>query len=237
MDAENINSLPDELLIEISQHIDYLPSFVAFASSCKRIRELLCDFDYRGEIYDIFDTYDDYQDYEPESYLPPNIELHKYISVDISDTYIADFSVFSNLHSLYAYGPNIREFDLEYLGKLHTLKIACTGINDVSALGGLHTLLASSAKIDDVSELGELHTLDISYTPVRDVSMLGKLHTLDISCTAVEDVSALGGLHTLIAYDTEIKDVSMLGGLQMLDIRCTHVTDISAVKDVPKLLY
>jgi hypothetical protein len=162
--------------------------------------------------------------------------LERVHTLDLSWQFlIHDASAFGRVHTLDLSHTGVE--DVGALSHVHTLNLSHTRVRDVSALSNVHTLNLCATAIEDVSALSHVHTLDLSWTPVRDVSALANVHKLDLSYTRVQDVSALSRVHTLNLSATEVEDVSALANVHTLDISYTKIRDVSALVNVRKLYY
>jgi hypothetical protein len=128
---------------------------------------------------------------------------------------------------------------LNVLGKLHTLKVFGSSLNDVTGLGDIYDLwIELCSELRDISPLGNNHRLHIINCPISNVNNLKNVHTLTLSnCQNLKDVSMLGRVHSLdLSGSLQFTDIRSLGNVRKLNLsKCSQIIDVSGLGNVHDL--
>jgi Leucine-rich repeat (LRR) protein len=254
-----LTDLPEDILIKIGQHIDYLPSFAAYTSTCKKIRNLSDDIVYNGKLW-----YVDWMDIQ-EHYLSSKL----FTSFAICDPYAIkcgrpQYRYHREPHNSYMYEDRAKPFshmetppgtwyfpDDIYNNKktLITNDMWGGGGVNFSELNELKTLVLSMHKecnlqIDPefINRFPHRDTLPYPHGTVTNVviSGLNSLGMLDLSGARVVSgigyLSTLPMLHTLVLGRLNIISLPHMPNIQTIDITASKVSDISALTNIHTLI-
>lgn len=212
-DDDVIQSLPNELLVEILNHLS-LGDLKNTRLVARKFNDIILNNKWPNVIVRPKNIY----------YIMDVRQKFKFCNYDLSRMNIIDdiLIFFVGCEKLYLnHCKNITDEGIKMLAKCHTIDLSfCDNVTDegIKMLTECHTLNLTYCKITDksVKLLANCHTLDLSFCyNITDESVknLGKCHTLDLSrCSNITDES-----------------VKFLVGCNTLNLSgCKNITDESA---------
>jgi Leucine-rich repeat (LRR) protein len=232
-----LTSLPGDLLAEIGRHIDNLPTYVAYISTCKKIRELVDVIPYTGPKFIIRD-YKRFNTRKANKVLEDNtiIEIDRILNPGGAGKVLEGNTLVELDRVLHPSRINtIINADRLLLRRLSKPTIFSHG--DIKRFSHIDI---SNQQHDDLHEYyGHAKTL-ILYNcreqSVIDFSNFSALETLVISATShiINLICNEGQDHQSLEWGCHLMLIRC-NNIQKLDISCTRISDVTPLRELKKL--